>query len=475
MRAWLPIANKRNIVVAAFVAAALWLAAPPASANLLQDVASVSAGGFHNCALDEAGGIVCWGDNIVGQLGDGTTADRTTPIDVDGLDGGVLAVAAGGSHTCALTEAGGVLCWGSNLYGQLGAASAESCFVMQPCSTHPLGVAGLADVMAVAAGGSHTCALTGQGGVKCWGANFFGQLGNETTTNSSMPVDVAGLTSGVVAVAAGRQHTCALTAAGGVTCWGRNTFGQLGSETMELCFAGEACSSRPLAVAGLEDMVAVAAGGSHTCALTGQGGVTCWGNNTSGQLGDGTTTSSAAPVDAAGLASGVSAVAVGAGHSCALMTAGGLLCWGANDGGQLGRETATQCSGVDCSTEPGDVVGLGASAAAVTVGAAHSCARVGTAVQCWGGNDSGQLGDGSTEASLLPVNVGLGKGAVGDVDCDGAINSIDAALVLQRSAGLVTTLPCDDNADVNGDGRVDAVDAALILQYTAGLLTRLPP
>ncbi len=474
-RVWLPIASKLSLLVAALAAAALWLAAPPASANLLQDVASVSAGGFHNCALKAGGGVVCWGDNVVGQLGDGTTANRTTPIDVAGLDAAVLAVAAGGSHTCALSGAGGVVCWGSNLYGQLGAESTESCFVMQACSIRPLAVAGLEGVTAVATGGSHTCALTGAGGVTCWGANFFGQLGDGTTMNSTAPVDVAGLASGVAAIAAGRQHTCALTTAGGVTCWGRNTFGQLGSETTELCFGGQACSSRPLAVPGLEDVTAAAAGGSHTCALTGTAGVTCWGNNTMGQLGDGTTTSSTGPVDAAGLASGVSAVAVGAGHSCALITAGGVRCWGSNEGGQLGRETTTQCSGVACGPQPANVVGLVGNAAAVTVGAVHSCALVDGGVKCWGANDSGQLGDGSTEASLLPVEVGLVKGAVGDVDCDGSISSIDAALVLQRTAGLVATLPCDQNADVNGDSAIDAIDAALILQYSAGLLSRLPP
>jgi alpha-tubulin suppressor-like RCC1 family protein len=186
----------------------------------------ISSGQYHTCALTTGGGIKCWGSNTFGQLGDGTGSHtnnfQPTPVEVIGLGSGVVAISSGMWHTCAVTTAGGVKCWGNNDRSQLGDGTTT-------LRTAPVDVVGLSSgVAAVSAGEYHTCALTKRGGVKCWGDNLFGQLGDGTKNGSSTPVDVLELSSGVSAISAGYSHTCALPLGGGVRCWGRNDFGQLG-------------------------------------------------------------------------------------------------------------------------------------------------------------------------------------------------------------------------------------------------------
>ena len=348
------------------------------STSVSASATAIAAGLGQSCAMTRTGGVKCWGANGHDELGAGTTRGSSVPVGVSGLGSGVKAIAAGARHTCALTSAGGVKCWGNNSSGTLGNGTTGRPF-------RPVEVFGLSSgVTAIAAGLDHSCALTSSGGVKCWGYNRFGELGDGTTSDRSTPVDVSGLGSGVTGIAAGGFQSCALTSAGGVKCWGGATGNRL----------------TPVDVPGLGNATAIAAGSGHGCALTRAGGVKCWGRNDSGQLGDGTTRDSATPVDVSGLSSGVKAIATGAGNSCALTGTSGVKCWGLNDFGQLGDGTTGNHS------TPVDVLGLNSGVTAIAAGSFHGCALTSSGgIRCWGLNGSGQLGDRTTVNRPTPVGV----------------------------------------------------------------------
>jgi alpha-tubulin suppressor-like RCC1 family protein len=360
-------------------------------------VSTISVGPIHSCAVTASGAATCWGYNADGRLGDGTTYDSALPVPVVGLGSGVTAIAAGVSHSCALTAAGAVKCWGANNWGQLGNASTTD-------SAVPVQVSGLTSgVVAVATGFGYSCAVTGTGAARCWGYNGTGQLGNGSTTGSSVPVQVTGLTSGITKISAGSgmlAHSCAVTAAGAAVCWGANGDGELGDGT------DYSYSLGPVAVSGLSTGVRdIDAGNSHTCAVTQAGAARCWGYNAYGQLGTGTAFTSFVPLGVIGLDSGVGRISAGLDHTCAATT-GGVRCWGYNGEGQLGDGTT------DNRSTPVVAAGLGAGALAVATGDYHSCAATALgAARCWGSNGFGQLGTGTPDSSLVPVGVsGLSTG-----------------------------------------------------------------
>ena len=362
--------------------------------GLTSGVAAINVGGSHTCVLTTGHGVKCWGANGAGQLGDNSFSNSNTPADVFGLMSGVAAITGGGNHTCALTSGGGVKCWGSNFFDQLGVDPGNffsKTYIGQRVT--PVDVIGLSSgVAAIAAGNIHTCALTGGGAVKCWGY----LLGDHSYTISFTPVDVIGFASGVAAIAAGGDHTCALNTGGGVQCWGGNSAGQLGNNSTTN-------SNTPVDVLGLTSGVAaIAVGGEHACALTRGGGVKCWGGNGAGQLGDNSTTPRLTPVDVIGLTSGVAAISAGDAYTCALTTGGGVKCWGSNGASQLGDNSTTN------RLTPVNVLGLTSGATAIAAGGGHICAlTTGGAVKCWGGNSAGQIGDGSGSWRTFPADVQL--------------------------------------------------------------------
>ncbi len=353
------------------------------------EVVQIAAGGLHTCAVTASGGVKCWGADNDGQLGDGGALQQLSPIDVVGLTAGVASIASGNSHTCALTSSGGVKCWGRNSSGQLGDNSTTT-------RRTPVVVQGLSSGVAkVSAGASHTCAVTTSGGAKCWGNGSYGQLGHGSAISRTTPVDVSGMTSGVADISAGANHTCATTTAGSAHCWGQGGYRQLGLGTTDNQLT-------PQPVVGLSSgVLGVYAGTYHSCALTTAGAALCWGDNTiHGILGDGTTTASATPVAVSGLSAGVSQLVVGGFHNCVVTTGGAAQCWGLNNSGQLGDGTFTS------RKVPTQVQGLLSGVAQLSAGEQHTCAVLDTGTaKCWGNNGSGRVGDGSTTNRSTPVNV----------------------------------------------------------------------
>jgi len=268
------------------------------------------------------GGVQCWGWNTSGQLGDGTNVDSDIAVHVKGWDVAATAIDLGVSHSCALLETAEVRCWGDNEYGQLGDGTRDN-------SNIPVTVQGLTDkVVQIAAGGMFTCALTEHGELYCWGSGLKDRIGEDTTDIFSTPVLVDGLEQEIDLIVAGDYHLCARSTSGEILCWGA-----LSSEE-------EYTACTPFMVEKLTGkVIQMAAGGGYTCALTTADGVKCWGDNYFGQLGDGTDLGSWEAIDVVGATDNVLRIAAGSGHVCALMIEGTVRCWGDCSSGQCGDST----------------------------------------------------------------------------------------------------------------------------------------
>jgi alpha-tubulin suppressor-like RCC1 family protein len=389
---------------------------------------TLAVGGDHSCVL-RGGKVECWGSNSAGELGigvgsgpqscDNGIACSPAPVAVTGLSAPVDSVAAGEGETCVLLAGGTVACWGANGSGQLGDGSTSGPELCQglPCSTTPGVVSGVSGATAVATNGAEACALLSSGAVECWGSNLNGELGNGTVASgnpggsSSVPIMVSGLTR-ATAVAVGGAHACALLLDGTIQCWGDNSTGQLGN-------GSTTDSTTPVPVSDVTGAVAIAAGWDQTCAVMADGTVACWGDNGDGELGLGTSSGpqtcgnnepcATTPVKVPNL-SGVTAIAAGAWSTCALLSDGTGRCWGWNYHGELGDGTM-----ISASSTPVVVSGL-SGASAIAMGDETACALVSSGdVVCWGQNALSQLGSAFTgpqtcslsgyPCSTTPVNV----------------------------------------------------------------------
>ena len=375
-------------------------------------VSAISAGGSHTCAIVEGKAAWCWGRNNDGQLGDNSETARNTPVAVlqtpeTGttpavlLNSGVTAISAGQLHTCAIhntadedeTEVLAAKCWGRNSSGQLGnGSSGDSNSSLLPVQVTDLD----SGVSAISAGENHTCALH-SGAAKCWGVNTNGQLGNGVNTGSNTPVDVV-QTRADNTDPDPDEHTAAVLLDSGVTVISAGSFHNCAihsgaakcwgsGNNGRLGNGSETPSNIAVQVTGLDmNVTAISAGGSHTCAIHG-GEAKCWGLNGAGQLGNGVNTGSAIPMDVTGLDMDVTAISAGDQHTCAVHN-GEAKCWGNNTNGRLGDGSETN------RHTAVDVTGLDSDVTAISTGNQHTCAIHNDIAKCWGNNANGRLGVG---------------------------------------------------------------------------------
>ncbi len=356
---------------------------PSNSTNAKLVSKSITTGFSYACALLNDGTIRCWGHNDAGQLGNGTTTVSSVPVKVSGITKAV-ALAGGSSHTCAVLSDGTIQCWGYNHSGQLGninelmreGHSVEAQVLAgnngpERCSPVPVTVSGISTAIASTTGFNYACALLSGGTIQCWGEGKLGQLGDGNANWNPVPVKVTGITNAVAVSAGNGNYTCAVLKGGSVQCWGQNKYGELGNGTI-------IDSSVPVTVTGITNAVAVSASGTYACAVLSNGTVQCWGNER------------LVPVTVSGINSAIAVTG-----NCALLSGGTIQCWRA----KLGKGSRT-------SNPVLIMVSDITNAIALSAGDGHICTLLnGGSVQCQGQNMYGQLGNGTTTNSSVPVTV----------------------------------------------------------------------
>jgi alpha-tubulin suppressor-like RCC1 family protein len=348
---------------------------------------SISAGNEHTCGIDNmtaAGQLKCWGSNDHGQLGNGNQIDSLSPQVIDGNQG-YKKVVVGSAHTCGLTTGNLVKCWGRNNFGQLGTGNNTDAHI-------PVSVDGAVQYKDVSTAGTSTCAVTQAGLLKCWGNNNFGVLGDGTTLNRDAPVVIDSSVS-YKTVSVGELHTCAITEADVLKCWGHNAFYELGDGTAATRFL-------PVIIDSGTSYLKIApskVSSYHTCGITLAGKLKCWGNNDYGQLGDSTLMSRAVPtlINAMNFYTDVSTGFV---HSCAVEAdSQKLFCWGKNDFGQLGDYTFQQRNIPTEADTSQKIVKF-------SVGYNYTCGITNDGfLRCYGSNTQGQIGNGTIIDVSIPT------------------------------------------------------------------------
>jgi alpha-tubulin suppressor-like RCC1 family protein len=366
---------------------------------------TIATNALTTCAVID-GKVACFGRGDAGQLGDGVVhseaAESVGVVWVSGLDDAVE-VHLGSSFACARRSTGGVVCWGRDYSGQLGDGTVHSgvTFIAGP---EP--VVGIVDAQGLAVGAAHACATLAADSARCWGEGHLGQLGDglahgdSDLTGVAVPVDVLDADgspgAAITQITAGAQHSCALMSDRSVWCWGMGLYGQVGDGSFHHGFEGAGVVRKLTRVLALDDATQVSAGGSQTCALRASGRVACWGHS-------GLSPDTAVPVDVCG-SEGAIQISTGSDHVCALLASGKVVCWGYGGGGNLGDgvEYNDQLEG---SVKPVTVVGLSA-VSEIAAGARQSCAKTSSGkLYCWGDGRDGALGDPSIMGSNVPIEI----------------------------------------------------------------------
>ena len=376
----------------------------------------ISTSGNYSCAINSNSKVYCWGYNIYGQLGNNSTTNSSTPVAVHQgvIPSGVTLthISLGEYHTCAFGSNGQAYCWGWNIYGQLGNNSTTNSST--PVAVAPGAIPAGVNLTYISAGGYHTCALGSNSKAYCWGNNNNGALGNNSTQHSKVPVAVSqgAIPAGVnlTHISTGYGHTCALGSNGKAYCWGNNNDGALGNNSTQHSKVPVAVSQGAIP-AGV-NLTHISTGYGHACTLASDYKVYCWGKNNYGQLGNNSTTSSSTPVAVApgAIPAGVNLTQISAdyNHTCALGSNGKAYCWGFGNHGQLGNNSTTSSS-TPVAVAPG-AIPSDTNLTHVSAGGTHTCALGSNGkAYCWGKNNYGQLGNNSTADSRTPVAVHQGE------------------------------------------------------------------